>query len=83
MKTMRIDISSVKGRATILRSGSDIVINVSRLIGKDESWVVPARPTGRCDHRPVARRLQVALDGFHGTHGDATDYLRVIEMLAD
>ena len=83
MKIARIDVSSTKGRATIFRSGTDIVINISRLVGRDDSWVVPARATAAGDRRTAARRLQIELDGIHGTNGDIAEYLRVIETFAD
>jgi len=83
MKIARIDISSTKGRATVFRSGTDIVINISRLIGRDHSWVVPARATAAGDRRTAARRLQTELDGIYGTNGDVAEYLRVIETFAD
>ncbi len=51
MKTARIDITGTHGSATIFRSGSDIVINISRLVGRGESWVVPARPTAEADRQ--------------------------------
>ncbi len=83
MKTTRIDISSTKGQATIFRSGGDIVINITRLVGRDESWVVPARATAAADRRMAARRLQTTLDGICGTNGDAAEYERVIDTFAD
>jgi hypothetical protein len=83
MKIARIDISSTKGRATIFRSGSDIVINITRLVGRDDSWVVPARATAAADRRAAARRLQTTLDGVYGTRGDVAEYERVIETFAD
>ena len=83
MKIARIDISSTKGRATVFRSGTDIVINISRLVGRDDSWVVPARPTAAGDRRTAARRLQTELDGVYGTNGDVAEYLAVIETFAD
>jgi len=94
MKIDRIDISGTRGRATVFRSGSDIVINVTQLrgrpsatvrrgIGREDSWLVPARPGERGNRLLMAERLQTALEGTHGTHGDVADYLRVIETFAD
>ena len=83
MKIARIDVSSTKGRATIFRSGTDIVINVTPLVGRDESWVVPARATADGERLVAARRLQMTLDGIYGTNGDVADYLRVIATFAD
>jgi len=83
MKTTRIDVSSTKGRAAIFRSGSDIVINVSRLVGRPDSWVVSAAPAADAERLVAARRLQVALDGCYGTNGDVAEYLRVIGTFAD
>jgi hypothetical protein len=81
MKIARIDITSTKGRATIFRSGQDIVINITPLIGRDDSWVVSARDERR--QQQVARDLQTELDGVYGTRGDVAEYLRVIETFAD
>ena len=93
MRTTRIDIEGDRGRATILRSGSDIVVNVIRWSGKPDdtirqsisfdqnSWLVRCR-----DHaaqQGLAARLQQALDGHAGTAGDIADYQRVIETFAD
>ena len=82
MKTTRIDVSSTNGRATIFRSGSDIVINITRLAGRDLSWVEPAKATASA-RRTLAQRLQNVLDGLGGTNGDVAEYLRVIETFAD
>jgi hypothetical protein len=92
MRTTRIDIEGDRGRATIFRSGSDIVINVTRRsakpddtirlgIGHEDSWLVGCR-----DHaaqQGLAVRLQKTLDGHAGTAGDVADYQRVIETFAD
>jgi len=94
MKIDRIEISGTHGRAMVFRSGWDIVINVTRLrgrpdatvrrgIGREDSWLVSARPTARGDRLCTAERLQTALEGTHGTQGDVADYLRVIETFAD
>ena len=92
MRTTRIDIEGDRGRATIFRSGSDIVINVTRRsakpddtirlgIGHEDSWVVGCRDhVGRI---LLAGRLQKTLDGQVGTAGDVADYQRVIETFAD
>jgi predicted ATPase len=82
MKTTRIDVSSTNGRATIFRSGSDIVINITRQRGRDLSWVEPAKTTASA-RRTLAQRLQNVLDGTGGTTGDVAEYLRVIETFAD
>ena len=92
MRTTRIDIEGSRGRATIFRSGSDIVVNVTRRAGKpddtirlgighEDSWLVGCR-----DHaaqQGLAVRLQKTLDGHAGTAGDVADYQRVIETFAD
>ena len=94
MRIDRIDISGTHGRATVFRAGSDIVINVTRLrdrptatvrrgIGRDDSWLVPAGADRAGQRQVAAQRLQTALEGAHGTHGDVADYLRVIETFAD
>ena len=81
MKTTRIDIESKAGRATIFRSGADIVINVTRLVGRPDSWVVPA---GNAEQMLLAaRRLQQALDGYPGTEGDVAEYLNAIATFAN
>jgi hypothetical protein len=81
MKTTRIGVSSTQGRATIFRSGSDIVINITRLARRDDSWLVNARD--HAGQQGKAARLQMVLDGQEGTAGDVAEYLRVIETFAD
>jgi hypothetical protein len=93
MKTTRIDIEGRLGKATIFRSGGEIIINASRRRGTpdkiirrgispaEDSWVVGTR-----DHaaqQGLAARLQQTLDGDRGTAGDVADYLRAIETFAD
>jgi predicted ATPase len=85
MKTTRIDIEGRQGRATIFRSGSDIVINITRLAGRDLSWVEPVKATAFA-RRTLAQRLQCVLDGLDslgGANGDIAEYLRVIETFTD
>ncbi len=92
MKTTRIDIEGRTGKATIFRSGGEIVINVTRRaarpddtirrgIGRDDSWLAG----GRNDKAiyELAERLQQTLDGCPGTAGDIADYLTVIRTFAD
>ena len=81
MKTTRIDIESKSGRATIFRSGADIVVNVTRLVGRPDSWVVPAG--GAEQMLLAARRLQQAMDGCRGTEGDVAEYLNAIATFAN
>jgi hypothetical protein len=95
MRTTRIDIEGDRGRATIFRSGNDIVINVTRRSGKpdatirrgighNDSWLISASSrTHHVGHVFLARQLQETLDGFRGTAGDIEEYLRAIETFAD
>ena len=84
MKTTRIDIEGRTGKATIFRSGGDIVVNVTRRsakpddtirrgIGRNDSWVISAR--SQWEQIDAARTLQRALDGQIGTAGDVADFL--------
>ena len=91
MRTTRIDIESSRGRATILRSGSDIVVNVTQYttlgdairqdIGHDASWLASANNPDQ--QQCMAVSLQILLDGHVGAAGDVADYQRVIEIFAD
>ena len=92
MRTTRIDIEGDRGRATIFRSGGDIVINVTRLadrpdgtirrgIGRNDSWLAGCR-NDKAIYQ-MACRLQQTLDGCPGTAGDIADYLTVIRTFAD
>ena len=92
MKTTRIDIEGRTGKATIFRSGGEILINITRRtepgdttirrgIGRNDSWVVSA--ISHWEQIDAARKLQRALDGQIGTAGDVADYQRVIETFAD
>ena len=92
MRTTRIDIEGRTGKATIFRSGAEILINITRRsqqpdttirrgIGRNDSWVVSAR--SQWEQIDAARKLQRTLDGQIGTAGDIADYQRVIETFAD
>ena len=92
MRTTRIDIEGRTGKATIFRSGAEILINIARRteagdttirrgIGRNDSWVVSAR--SEWEQKDAAAKLQRALDGQPGTQGDIADYQRVIETFAD
>ena len=93
MKTTRIDIEGRLGKATIFRSGGEIVINASKHRGSpdkiirrgisptEDSWVVGCRDFA--GQQGLAARLQQTLDGDRGTVGDVADYLRAIETFAD
>ena len=92
MRTTRIDIEGRTGKATIFRSGGEILINLTRRteagdttirrgMGRNDSWVVSAR--SQWEQIDAARKLQRALDGQIGTAGDVADYQRVIETFAD
>ena len=92
MKITRIDIEGRTGKATIFRSGAEILGNLTRRtepgdttirrgIGRNDSWVVSA--ISRWEQNDAARKLQRALDGQIGTAGDVADCQRVIETFAD
>ena len=92
MRTTRIDIEGQTGKATIFRSGDEILINLARRteagnttirrgIGHNDSWVISAR--SQWEQADAAAKLQRALDGQTGTAGDIADYQRVIETFAD
>ena len=92
MKITRIDIEGRTGKATIFRSGTEILINIARRteagdttirrgIGRNDSWVVSA--ISHWEQNDAARKLQRALDGQIGTAGDVAEYQHVIETFAD
>lgn len=91
MKTVRIDIAGTHGKATLVRSEMEVVINISKVVGRAagrielrpvDSWVMCARANDG-ERWAIAERLQRRLDGAAGTRGDVDEYFRAIEMLAD
>ena len=80
MQVTRIDIRDTRGRATIVRVGPEIVIHAVRLLGRDESWVIPVRPAAAAERQMAAQRLKGILDG---NAGGGAQYRQVIDTLAD
>jgi hypothetical protein len=80
MKTTRIEVEGVKGKAAIRREADEVVIEAT--VGrKTKTWRFFSRIHE--DQVAMARRLQQTLDGYRGTAGDVADYVRVLAAFVD
>jgi len=86
MRMVKVEIESTKGKATVRRDGSKVIVEVDgSVIGraKGQIWEFTAHTKNPDECLWLARDLQVMLDGQTGTQGDIAEYVRMIECFAD
>jgi len=82
MLVTRIDVrgAAPSRRAELTRDGGNVIANVW-IEGKRAGSAMIVGASHRDDLYEMARRIQHALDGYVGTHGDVEDYWRAVESL--